>query len=94
MLILYLRTLSARSSWFAFLLRACRKMLIFFQRADCQCDRNFVSLKYKKNSSNSGGELRADKQEPEAKAWKEVIFHAGRQGRTDVPEDVHRTELP
>ena len=34
------------------------------------------------------------KEGPEAKAWKEVIFHAGRQGRTDVPEDVHRTELP
>ena len=24
----------------------------------------------------------------------EVIFHAGRQGRTDVPEDVHRSEQP
>lgn len=41
-----------------------------------------------------GGELRVYKQEHDGKAWKDIIFHSGGQGGTDVIEDLRRTELP
>ena len=38
--------------------------------------------------------VRIGQQKPEAETGMSFIFHAGRQGALDVPEDVHRTELP
>lgn len=37
--------------------------------------------------------FRTGGKEYEAEAGKKVLLHAGRQGCTDVPEDVRRTEL-